>query len=613
MTLVHRHVELENPLIDLEKGSLKILWSTGAPVLRRSWASEAVYEVLDMSENAIDLSCFRSGKAPLLLDHESSVKNIVGVIESASLENGEAYSQTRFGSDEDSQKILRKINDGLISNVSVGYQILKTELIRSTNKNDYDTVKVTKWRPQEISLVVFPADPKTGLRNLETETFSLQESLMTEAQVETPKEDLSLEKIREFREKEKSRITEIQKAVRLAHLEEDFALRLIDQNIELPEARSLIFSEMERQNALLRKPEKIQQLSVPGTPLHYEKRSELIADALLHRLDPSLPLSQEALPFSKMSMLDAARFITQADSSLTRMELVERALSTSDFPLLLQNVLHKNLRREYEEAPRTYEALVRKTEVVDFKPVTRIQFGDALVLEEKPEHSEYKEGSFSEAAESYALKEYGKMVSISRIMLINDDLGALLRITQMFARRASELESDLAWGCLIKNPLMGDGIALFDKKHANLASTASPLSVESLSEARRSMRAQRGLTGARLNILPKYLIVPASLEGQALQFLQATTPARDSDTNPYKSMLSLIVEPRLDDISPTGWYLSSDSAQVDLIEMAYLQGQGGLYMESKVDFGTDGIKIKCRMDVGAKTIDWRGFYYNPGK
>ncbi len=65
-------------------------------------------------------------------------------------------------------------------------------------------------------------------------------------------------------------------------------------------------------------------------------------------------------------------------------------------------------------------------------------------------------------------------------------------------------------------------------------------------------------------------------------------------------------------MNPNAWYLSADLGQIDLIEMAYLQGQEGLYMEQKIDFDTDGIRLKVRMDVEAKAIDWRGFYRNDG-
>ena len=50
----------------------------------------------------------------------------------------------------------------------------------------------------------------------------------------------------------------------------------------------------------------------------------------------------------------------------------------------------------------------------------------------------------------------------------------------------------------------------------------------------------------------------------------------------------------------------------DTIEYAYLEGQQGAYIETRNGFDVDGVEIKCRLDFGAKAIDWRGLYKNPG-
>jgi hypothetical protein len=37
-----------------------------------------------------------------------------------------------------------------------------------------------------------------------------------------------------------------------------------------------------------------------------------------------------------------------------------------------------------------------------------------------------------------------------------------------------------------------------------------------------------------------------------------------------------------------------------------------LYTEQRIGWNVDGIEVKARMDFGAKAIDWRSFYKNPG-
>jgi hypothetical protein len=85
-----------------------------------------------------------------------------------------------------------------------------------------------------------------------------------------------------------------------------------------------------------------------------------------------------------------------------------------------------------------------------------------------------------------------------------------------------------------------------------------------------------------------------------------------SDYNPFANTLQVVAEPRLDAASLISWYLAADPAQIDTIEYAYLEGQEGVYLESRVGFDVDGVELKARLDFAAKAIDWRGFWRNPG-
>ena len=35
-------------------------------------------------------------------------------------------------------------------------------------------------------------------------------------------------------------------------------------------------------------------------------------------------------------------------------------------------------------------------------------------------------------------------------------------------------------------------------------------------------------------------------------------------------------------------------------------------MDTRMGFDVDGMEMKCRLDFGAKAIDWRGMAKNPG-
>jgi hypothetical protein len=127
------------------------------------------------------------------------------------------------------------------------------------------------------------------------------------------------------------------------------------------------------------------------------------------------------------------------------------------------------------------------------------------------------------------------------------------------------------------------------------------------------MRKQTGLGGRLINVMPVYLYVPAALETVAEQY---TTQSFDADassnTNPFRGKLQPIAEPRLDANSATAWYLAGSPSQIDVIEVARLIGESGPVVETMDTFEVEGMKMKVRSDFGAKAIDWRGLWKNPG-
>jgi hypothetical protein len=118
-----------------------------------------------------------------------------------------------------------------------------------------------------------------------------------------------------------------------------------------------------------------------------------------------------------------------------------------------------------------------------------------------------------------------------------------------------------------------------------------------------------------LNVRPSFLVVPATLELLAEQLIaQSLVPAKSGDVVPASiRSLAVIAEPRLDPASgAVPWYLFASPAAIDTLEYAYLEGQEGVFIESRMGFDVDGVEIKARLDFGAKAIDWRGLHKNPG-
>jgi phage major head subunit gpT-like protein len=309
-----------------------------------------------------------------------------------------------------------------------------------------------------------------------------------------------------------------------------------------------------------------------------ETRRSAVETALLHRFDPHrYALSEAARDWRGFSLIEMARSFLEADGvrlrGLSRDEIATRALhTTSDFPHILAAVTNKTLRDAYEAAPKTYLPIARRATAADFKDIHRVQLGEAPQLEKVNEAGEFKRGTIGEGKESYRVETWGKVIGITRHVIINDDLDAFTRIPALFGTAAATLESDVVWGIVTSNPAMADGAALFHANHKNLVGTGTALDVTALGKARAQMAKQTGLDGKTvLNIRPAFLVVPSSLELTAEQLIaQNLVPAKSTDVVPQSiRSLAVIAEPRLDPASgAVPWYLFASPSSIDTIEYA---------------------------------------------
>ncbi len=69
---------------------------------------------------------------------------------------------------------------------------------------------------------------------------------------------------------------------------------------------------------------------------------------------------------------------------------------------------------------------------------------------------------------------------------------------------------------------------------------------------------------------------------------------------------------RLDNHSPTAWYLLANPTMYDVIEVGYLDGNSNPYLEQQEGWDIDGVEFKVRIDAAVKALEWRTLYKNPG-
>ena len=620
-------------------------------------------------DNHINGADFRSAMA-----NKNGTEAQLGVVLKAWADGPKGMATLKFDDDGDdgpATKLWNKISGGIVKNLSFGTWIYSMQQVNNTDgsparaqhtSGEWGNVfSATDWEPFEISPVTVPADFTTTFLSAEgaggeRRAISPKEKEQpvaetTQAGNEARTEVVNLDAVRaEAIKAEQDRVKEIRRrGVKFASiLGEDF----ISNFAGTPDEFSVKALDIVAQKG-------IQATNGVKHETHTEMASvtrdgrdtmrECMEAALLVRSDPKTYASvvEKGREFVGLSLLEMGRECLTAVGVKTRgigkMELADMLLrprirkvrngfadehfqvesfdggseSTSDFPAILANVANKTLRQSYEAYPQTFKPFCRQVTAADFKPINRVQLSDAPSLQKLNEKGEYHRANLTDMNSNYSLATYGEIVALTRKTIINDDTQAFTRIPAVLGVAAARLQSDVVWGIITANGLMPlDGVALFAAGHNNLYTGAgSALGLTGLTAGRKGLRLQTAPQGTPLNLTPRYIAVPAALETTALQLIYPMQLAATAVTGVVPEwVMSLvpIVEPRLDAASSSAWYLIADPTQIDTLEYCFLEGQEGVYFETRQGFEVDGIEMKARMDFAAAPIDFRGVQENAG-
>jgi hypothetical protein len=301
-----------------------------------------------------------------------------------------------------------------------------------------------------------------------------------------------------------------------------------------------------------------------------------------------------------------------------KMEVVAAAFthSGSDFPNLLANIAEKAMLKGYEEAEETFQSWTSKGNLPDFKQAKRVDLNTFPALDQVPDGGEYKYATIGERGETIQLATYGKMFSITRQAIINDDLDAFSKIPRRMGRSAVRTVGNLVYAVLTGNPTMADGVALFHATHANLP-TGAVISTTSVDAMRVAMGKQTDGVAAALNIRLSRLIVPIALEGTAKvvatsEFEVGASTKNNTVPNSVRGTFQVVSDARLDVASAAVWYGAGDPAMHDTVEVAYLDGVETPTLEQQSGWTVDGVEFKVRLDAGVKALDHRALAKNVG-
>lgn len=647
--------------VNRENRTVEVVFTTGEPGERYDWWNDVRY-IESLRVDAAAIRPERLNKGLSILDSHnrySGIGAVLGVTEEWRIDKGLLVGTCRFSANQ--QAVFDDVADGILRHVSLGYRIHEYKVTKATKEGQIEKREATDWEPLELSIVPVSFETTNGVREAERSSTPTHEVTLSyqEEVADMPKENQRTEEnvpakpavtpteqarttpapaeptvtdkasgadVEAARADIRKLLEPMLEASRAAGLEDQFAIDAYTRGESVDHFRKLVIDKM----AETRKAGEVKSygtdlnLRADGRQDHGEALVRGAEEAIAYRAGvKGATLTEGARDFTGLTMLQVARELLVASGvnvrGMSSAKVADRAFnSTADFPLILENVMNKNLLDGYNETPRTFLGLGRRTTVNDFRAKHMYRMGDAPSLLPLGENGEYKSATLSETKESYAIDTFARKIGYTRKMLINDDMGALDATPRMFGQAGSRLESNIVWGLLLNydfikgkaaNIKMADGKPLFHADHKNLLG-AGALSKEMLTALRKLGRDMKTMDGNFMNVMFNALAIGSELETVAEELLFPSMLAAKLEDQPNRIKMDLIVEPRISVAAENGYFGFSN--MMDTFEYAYLAGEESMYTETVTSTDVDGLEIKVRHDFGAGLVDHRGMAMGPG-
>ena len=424
---------------------------------------------------------------------------------------------------------------------------------------------------------------------------------------------------------ERTRAAEIQRAVRSVKLSGELANDLIAEGVSLETARARIIDKLAEQETPVQTDP--HQAVVPGQDAAEKFRAQAVEAALMRanvvRMDAANEMRGFGLQDYARACLEYAGVRT---AGMSKEQIAKAAIThtTSDFPNIFENVMHKTLLAAYESVETIWNRFCATGDLSDFRAHNRYRMGSFPRLAGLQENGEIKHTTLPDAEkESITASENGLIFTLGFKMIVDDDMGAFLNVAAALGQTAAlSVEEDvftlLTSGASNNGPTMSDGNQMFDNSnHGNLASSGAAPSVATLGAARTAMRKQKDPGGNTYTLLtPRVLLTPVALEDEAWQVINSPTdPAKTNSrvVNRENNRWTLLSSPYLDEVSAAAWYAFADPGMAPMMEVGFVGGRRSPMVETEEAFTSRGIKYRVTHDYGVAARDYRPAYKNPGQ
>ncbi|MBE3144800.1 MAG: ATP-dependent Clp protease proteolytic subunit, partial [Planctomycetes bacterium] len=233
---------------------------------------------------------------------------------------------------------------------------------------------------------------------------------------------------------ERNRVTEITARCKKHNLPEAFAAGLIDKNVSLEKAIPQILDEIEKKVTPIT-PETTVTKDVS------DKLRDIAPKALLVSLGrvkdkatidevkkSSAPRDLHGLIRDCLSIegrVTASEINRLTDTELGGHAIRMAAMGSSDLPSILADTMNREFMGGFEEAPTTFQEVCAETENPNFMTKSMTKLSGFSDIDEIPEGMNFKQGKFSDKKETIAVTTHGKMLTLTRQLIVNNDTAAI--------------------------------------------------------------------------------------------------------------------------------------------------------------------------------------------
>lgn len=567
MNVLERQIELPTRTIaarfapstlDRAERTVEVCWSAGETAMRQDLFG-AFEEELPLETLRLDRLNNAQAAAPLVDAHrlQDGIRAVVGVVVpgTAKVVAGEARAVVRFDTGELGEEAMRKVEEGIITQLSPGYDAVYERVYRDTSP--VPLLRALEWTPFEISLAPVGVDAGTyfrsqpsgptrryAVRTRKEQSMSIQVEtaahaappvasvpLVHGASVAPPIDEAEVERRVQSGIAERSkRVNEARSLARSLGIDEDKAERLAVELRSFDDVKSnLLDMKVEAQKSeRIRSENPAASVSASVGTTAYEKLVEVAKHGMLTRMAGTEPKDvatefgvlgrNEIGRFARMSVVDIGEELVEARGvshrtfrgrgRLERAKMLMGAvpipgmtrsdaggMGSSDLSILLGSVFGSRIQQKYRESQDDWKRVAKEVNLEDFTEVPVYGFSNHPPLLDVPEGAEIQRGAFTQSNFNVKLGKGARIISFTWEMMVNDRFGALEQIVNDRFMAVKRWERRKFVAALLANKIGISATNFFSSGNGNISDVTGPPSTATLIAAFKRMARQRGIPG----------------------------------------------------------------------------------------------------------------------